>query len=530
MAAAMVEVRNNVPAKFEDLQMIPLTRKQFLKLSIGAVAAAASGGLSAASRERFLQPLRNAPVKTLIRGADLVTMDGELGEVMAADVLIDGGRIVAIGKDLEPRGAEIFDARGMVLMPGMVDGHRHVWQVLQAGELVHTQPARFATYHTFKQKVMVCLSAEDHYLAGLIGGLQAIDSGVTTLLDYADVQYTEDRALGAARGLKDSGINGWFAYQVSHSPAYGPGATVPNSQAQAAQSAMADEAHFKIAAALKREVFADGKAPLQLALCMSEGAWGAPMTEVKAELERMRALGVGLIAARSRRPAKPFPVGHFGSMDSGIPDLAAAGLLRSDMHFSHGNDLTVEELSYLKENGATLCSTVLDEFAYKMSGQRASVHGRARAAGVPVGLGLGNAVALTQDYMEHVRAAYWSLQLEPDSEAIAGEYTSPDTLSFATRLGARALRLGDETGTLTVGKRADLVLLRADRFGFGTMGSVTDRVVNFTSLRDVDSVWVAGKLMKTGGKLVGVDMAKLKSRLRGAQQRIAAAMQTIQFT
>jgi cytosine/adenosine deaminase-related metal-dependent hydrolase len=489
-------------------------------------AAAAIPGAGAARVPAAVQP----PRRTLIRGGGVLTMDPATGELPAGDVLIEGGRIVAVGKDIAAGDAEVIDAAGMIVMPGMIDGHRHVWEGFEAGHLVKTEPKGYAGYQTSKKRVMVCMTAEDHHLAAYIGGLQAIDSGVTALLDYAHIQYSQDRAIASAKGLQESGIGGWFGYQMSHSPTYGPGATVPMAQATAEQGAMADEAHFRTAAALQAQVFTDGAAPLQLGLCLSNGAFGAPMDKVKAELTRIRATGVKLVAAHSHRPDKPFPSGHFGARDSGIVDLHEAGLLGPDLHLSHGNDLTDAELALMAANGVMTCSTVMGEFPYKAQGRHGSVHGRARAAGVAAGIGIDVGLALTQDYFEHVRAAFWNLYLDPPGAALAAAYKSEDTLDFATRLGAKAIRLGDVTGTIAPGKRADLVLLRTDRFGFAMMGSLADRVVNFASLPDIDSVWVAGRLMKSRGRMIGVDWAVLKARLRAAQERVEAQTRTITFT
>ena len=509
--------------------MSNITRKDFLRLSAGAaIASAAATALPArASRPSPARP--NQGRKTLIRGADLLTMDSALGEVTGADVLIDGGKIAAIGKGLSATDAEVIDAREMILMPGMIDGHRHVWEGFEAGHLVKTLPKGYATYQTSKKKVMVCMTAEDHHLAALIGGLQALDSGVTSLLDYAHVQWSQDRALASAKGLQESGIGGWFGYQVSHTPTYGPGATVAMKQAEAEQGAMADDAHFKTAEALQKQIFSDSAATLQLGLCMSNGAFGAPMDKVKAEIERIRSYGVGIVAAHSHRPDKPFPAGHFGSSDSGIAQLRDAGLLGPDLHLSHGNSLTDVELAMLRDSGGMLCSTAMGEFPYKARGLKGSVHGRARAAGVPAGIGIDVGLALTQDYFEHARAAFWNLYLDPEGAKLANDYKSEDTLDFVTRLGAKAIRLGDATGTITVGKRADLVLLRTDRFGFAMMGSLADRVLNFAALPDIDSVWAAGRLVKTKGKMVGVDWPSLKAKMRSAQERLEAQTATIKF-
>lgn len=376
-------------------------------------------------------------------------------------------------------------------------------------------------------RTIVCMTPDDNYLAGLIGGLQAIDSGVTTLIDFAHGQPTEAKALSAARGVRDSGVAGWFAFQMGVSSNYGPGDTVSLEQAHALRIARSTEVHWATAAKLQA-LFADDGV-MRLALAPSTGL-GDPIEDIRREWIRARAMGVGLIAAHIHRPAKPFPAGAMGHRDSGIPDLQEAGLLGPDFHLSHGNQLTDQELAMLKDTGGMICATAMGEFPYVSAGRGASVHGRARAAGVAAGIGIDVPLALTSDFFEHVRASFWNLYLSPEGRAINGAYKSTDVLDFATALGAKAARLGETAGSITVGKRADLVLLNTDRIGFGMLGTLADRVVTFAGRQDVDSVWIAGVAKKRGGKMLGVDWIDLKRRLAQVQARVGAEAATIRFS
>ncbi|MGY8994700.1 MAG: amidohydrolase family protein, partial [Rhodospirillales bacterium] len=208
--------------------------------------------------------------------------------------------------------------------------------------------------------------------------------------------------------------------------------------------------------------------------------------------------------------------------------MQAAGLLGPDYHLAHANRLSSEELKMLRDSGGMVCATAMGEFPYMASANRGpSVHGRSRAAGVATGIGIDVNLVLTQDYFEHARAAFWSLYLSPEGTEIAKAYKSEDTLDFVTALGAKAMRLGDMTGTISVGKRADLVLLRTDRIGFAMLGSLADRVLNFGSLADIDSVWVAGRARKRNGRMIGVDWARLKSQVAEAQARIGSSAASI---
>jgi len=185
----------------------------------------------------------------------------------------------------------------------------------------------------------------------------------------------------------------------------------------------------------------------------------------------------------------------------------------------------------LLDTGCMVCATAMGEFPYMASANRGpSVHGRARAAGVATGIGIDVNLVLNQDYFEHARAAFWNLYLSPEGTNIAAEYKSDDTLDFVTALGARAMRLGDVTGTISIGKRADLVLLCTDRIGFAMLGSLADRVLNFASLADIDSVWVAGFARKRNGQMIDLDWANLKSQVAAAQKRIGSLAASVTFT
>jgi cytosine/adenosine deaminase-related metal-dependent hydrolase len=418
----------------------------------------------------------------------------------------------------------------MILMPGMCDGHRHLWHTIDAGRLAKTHPRLYATYQEWKMRTIVSMNPEDHYLAGYLGGLMAIDSGVTSVIDYAHGQINAETALAAANGAKDSGVGGWFAFQLGVSPTYKPGDVVPLSKADSQRIAPTTETHWATAERLQKEVFSGSSDIMQLGLAPSSGM-GSRLEDIRREWTQIRDMGVNLLAAHVHKPASPTPKGTMGYRDSGVPDLEEAGLLGPDYHLAHANRLTSEELNMLLDTAGMVCATAMGEFPYMASANRGpSVHGRARAAGVATGIGIDVNLVLTQDYFEHARAAFWNLYLSPEGTKIASAYKSDDTLDFVTALGARAMRRGDVTGTITVGKRADLVLLRTDRIGFALQGTLADRVLNFGSLADIDSVWVAGTARKRNGQMIGVDWTKLKSQVAEAQKRIGPLAASITFT
>ena len=528
-----------------------ITRKEFLRLAAAASASTFLGGqTSATAQERAADTAPDAapgadsdtasgpvsvvagnPPRTLIRGADVLTMDPVLGEQSATDVLVENGTIAAIGKDLAADDAELIDAQGMILMPGMIDGHRHVWEFIGLGRLTKFKPADYGSnYFPWKMSAVVAMEPEDHYIAELAGGLQAIDSGVTSILDYAHGQDSEANALAAAQGLKDSGIAGWFAYQLGISYPFQPGDTVSAARMmEVSGAARSTEEEWNTAARLQRDLFSDSSAPLQLAL--GPALWNGDLVEdIREEWERVRSTGVELLVAHMHKSAAPLPAGIMGHRGSGVPDLHEAGLLGPDYHVAHANRLTSEELEMLRDTGGMIAATTMGEFPYMTQAHRGpSVHARARAAGVPVGIGIDVSLALPGDYFEHMRSSLWSHYLEEEGRQIVRNYDSNDTLDFVTAMGARAVRLGDRTGTISVGKRADLVLLDTDRIGFGTLGTLADRVVTFATTSDIDSVWIAGQARKRHGELLGVDWPSLRTQLYEAQERVNRKIATVSW-
>lgn len=497
-----------------------LTRKEFLKLSAAGAAVAASGlplqvAQSVAASAKSATP-------TLIKGADILTMDAKLGELTATDVLIADGKIIAIDKDIKHDNAEVVDAAGMILMPGMVDGHRHVWQTAEAGQIVKGSKLYRHYDRENNLKYGLCFTPEDMYFSCHIGGLVCLDSGVTTVLDHMHATNGNEIEDAAARGLKDSGVGGYFCYQMRQSPHYGPGDTYPLAQARADRDGPPDERHYQQAELLRDRYFSDPNGVLRFGIGLTGSVGTQSVAQAAEEFKRCRELQAAILTQHMNQtfPEPKPPVLR------GIRDLHEAGLLAPDYHISHGNDVTDEELLMMKAAGSKLCSTTLGEFTYDTP----SLHGRARAHGVDTGIGLDAAIAMLQDYFEHARSAFWILYKTEDGAAVANNYTSTDVLEFATISGARSLGLGDVTGSVTVGKRADLVLLRTDRMGFANLGTLADRVLNFAAMQDIDSVWAAGRAVKRNGIMAGVDWVAAQRQTAEVQQRVFSLAQTINLT
>jgi len=209
-----------------------------------------------------------------------------------------------------------------------------------------------------------------------------------------------------------------------------------------------------------------------------------------------------------------------------VADLYRANLLGPDFHVEHGVEMTDDELKMLRDTGGIVSSSVLGEFTYP----KPSIHVKARELGVVAGIGLDVPVSFSPDFFEIVRAGNLVMYVLPEYAKLAEKYDSTMVLDFATRVGAQAARCADDRGTITVGKYADLILLRTDRMGFALFGStLADSVLHFANTVDVDSVWVRGVAKKRNGKLLGVDWPKLRKSVMEAGTRIRKDYATIKL-
>src|SRR5688572_24483797 len=148
---------------------------------------------------------------TLIKGGYVLTLDAELGDLPLTDVLIAGDKIAAVGRNLEvsPH-ANVIDARSRIVMPGFVDTHRHTWQTPVRGVLPSCTLDQY--FSGMLDNIGIQYRAEDVYIANLMGALECLNGGITTLLDWSHVNNTPEHADAAIAGLAEAGIRAVYAH------------------------------------------------------------------------------------------------------------------------------------------------------------------------------------------------------------------------------------------------------------------------------------------------------------------------------
>ncbi|GAB7037149.1 MULTISPECIES: amidohydrolase family protein [Catenuloplanes] len=440
--------------------------------------------------------------RKLIRGGHVLSMDPAIGDHPHGDVLIEGGVIVEVGTGLDVTDAEFIDANGMVVMPGLVDTHRHTWQ----GAL-----AQIATDWTLNEYFTQLLGrfsplfTPDDVRAGTVfGALEALDSGVTTLFDWAHVMNTPEHADASVQALRDSGIRAVFGHSIPTSdPSWYYAST---------------RRHPDDVRRLATRYFNTTDQLVTLALAL-RGPEMSTIDTVADDLALARDLGV--------RSSMHVGIGLLGGQRA-ITQLHDHGLLGPDLIFLHANTSTDDELKLVADTGGHASVSARVEM---MMGHGFPATGRLLEAGIRPSLSVDVVAGVPANFFDEMRAVLEAERLRRYDRLLArGEQpasvplTSRQAIEFATVEGARTLGLEDRIGTLTPGKRADVILVDTSRSAVRLAGRDVTAAVVSADARDVDTVLVDGEFRKYHGVMMGSDMASVRQRAETSRDRLLATL------
>jgi cytosine/adenosine deaminase-related metal-dependent hydrolase len=398
----------------------------------------------------------------------------------------------------------------MIVLPGFVDTHRHVWQTQL--RTVATDWSLFDYFIRMRLVYASFYSAEDAYLGNLAGALEALDAGVTTIVDHCHIVNTPEHADEALRGLTEARIRALFCYGLFATARHHP-FRLPDGP----------EWHFDDARRLRRERLASDTGRILFGLAPSEIEANAFETNAR-EIAFARELGAWRISCHVAMGA--YDLGH-----RFVGRLCEAGLLGEDLLLVHGAALTDRELALIRDAGAGISSTPETEL---QMGMGFPVAWRALAGGVRAGLGIDIVSNYAGDMFAQMRLA---LQTERARENAAREARGEtprairprarDVLRLATLGGAEVAGLAHRIGSLEVGKDADVVLIRTDGIHLTPVTNAVGAVVLNATAADVDTVLVGGEVVKRDGRLVGVDWTALRARLSSSRDRIVAGFHSV---
>jgi cytosine/adenosine deaminase-related metal-dependent hydrolase len=442
--------------------------------------------------------------RTLLSGGQVLVGDPALGHVETADLLIEDGRIAAIGPEGEID-AERVDTRGGLVIPGFVDTHRHVWQTAMRG--ICADWTLLDYFRGIRVNASGVFTPADVYVGNYVGALEALDAGVTCLLDFSHCLNSPEHADEAVRGLREAGVRGTWAYGMYPVPLAEPAFAGVEERAEDARRVRAR--HFSPDDSLLRM----GIALTELGLV----PWETTLAEAElaGELEALLTAHTGAVWSDRRRPE--------------VELLHAAGLLSDGQVHVHCNACSGRELDLLADAGASVSVTPETEL---QMGMGFPVTQRLLERGMTPSLGCDIVSNNRGDLFTQMRlglACERARTNEPELRAgVMPEtltLTAAEMLRFATLGGAKALGLDGEIGSIEVGKRADLVALRIDGFGFAPPNDPVAQIVMQAGVNEVDAVFVDGHPVKLDGELLGDGARRALLLAMESRDRIVRALE-----
>jgi 5-methylthioadenosine/S-adenosylhomocysteine deaminase len=428
--------------------------------------------------------------RRLITNGIVLSLDPQIGDVSGCDVLIDRDRIVAVGRGLEADGAEVIDASGMIVMPGFVDSHRHTWEGLlrNIGADVPLEGRSSYISHVL-HKLAPAFRPEDAYMGNLVSALGAIDAGVTTLLDWSHIQGSPDHTDAVIQALRDSGMRAVFGYGF---PWWGKW-----EERQPSWFMRAATEHFSTQDQM-----------LTLALA----APGPEFTDFEVTRDHWK-----LAREAGARITTHVGVGSYG-LDAKFEQFGRSGVLGHDTTYIHCTTLSDTEIQMIVDTGGTVSLAAPVEM---MMGHGMPPLQKFLDRGLNPSLSVDVETNVPSDMFNQMRSV---LALQRAFAPCEGKapISTRDVLAYATIEGARANGLDGKVGSLTPGKQADIIMLSTDRMNVTPLGDPATAVVTSMDTGNVDTVLIAGRVLKRGGQLLHVDWPAVRRRATESRDFVIA--------
>jgi len=453
------------------------SRRSFLKSSAGFAALGATAPFAPHIAQAQEAPIIPAPdlarlrsaQRIIIKDAAILTLDPQIGDFAKADLLIEDGKIRAIqpNLDVSPDAAVVVDGTNRIVIPGFVDTHSHSYQGLLRGILINglLDPDYNRDVQTTLTPVYL---PADAYAGVLVTALGMIEAGTTGVVDISQVSHTPEHSDAVIKALQDSGIRAVFAFHRGAGP-----------QAQYPQDIRR----------LARTYFASKDQLVTLALT-------ATLDPKMYELARE----VGV-------PAVQHLVGR--DLSQPLLELGRAGLLRPGDEFIHCLTVNDEAWRLMKNSGGhvSICAAIDMSMGHGVPAIQTALD-----YGFRPSLSSDHGTAIATDFFTVMRSTSTLQRMQILQRKHNGEQNLPsllscrDMLEFATIDGAICANLDHKIGSLTPGKAADIVMLKADQLSVWPLNNAPVAVVNLMNPSHVECVFIGGKVKKWRGSLVDVDI------------------------
>ncbi|WP_250475163.1 amidohydrolase family protein [Caballeronia sp. GAFFF1] len=439
--------------------------------------------------------------RIVVRGGFVLSMssgpnDGRL------DVLIEGGRISAIDTCIPSDGATVINAEGCIVMPGLIDAHRHLWYTALRAETMDHTISDLAK--GLWPGVGGNITPDDIYSATRAGIVDALNMGITTVMDYCHAVNTDEhaeRAIDAHLGLPGRAL---FAY--------GPSIA----QKMKEFSGETPVTAWSHAVEVQKRLGECTRMSLALAV---QGPFASGRSGFEHDLGTARDMGVPITAHIASVAGGP--------TDGEIRSLDEWGLLGPDMQFIHCTGSSDHEFARLRECGVQVAVSPMAELFLGMGVPPLT---RMRRAGLTPAISADAVIGSSGDLFEEARAGLMAARGAAISEVISRgspvsnkdqlEMTTMDAVASITSRAAAAVFMSDSIGTLEVGKKADLIAVSHRGFEPATAEEAASLLVGTCAASDVNAVVVDGVVVKEHGRLVDIDTQSIRDELAKTRRKM----------
>lgn len=434
----------------------------------------------------------------VFRHATVLTQDDDLGEFADADIEVIDGGIAQVGPGLDAPGATEVDATALIALPGFVDTHWHVWGTLMRGAVGDGANGWFPR----KAQLGPHFRAEDTYLGVRLGVVEGVSAGITTVHDWAHNVLAPEHADADLQAHLDTGTRVHFSYG---SPSAHPSLSAAEMRSVLASTVrQLDEAMDFSDVVRVRDEWSPRLGGLLTVGVNVRGPARSEASVYRAEWQQARELDlpIAMHCAGTR--------GEVARIHQ-VRVLADDGLLGPDMLLAHCLYLEQDEQQMVAQAGIPVSVSPASELRLAMG---LAPLAQLTEAGIDVSLSLDTtAIAGAADPFQAMRMALGAANVISRNDCAV---TPRDILRLATSGGAKALGLDGVTGSITPGKRADLVFVRAAELNMATVMDPAVAIVHSACPANVDTVLIDGRVIKRAGRLVGVDVADLVEQAEAA--------------
>jgi len=436
-----------------------------------------------ASREAAnagLSPVHPDPNRRiLLKGGTIISMDASVGDFVQGDILIEGKKIAAVSANVKVpgRAPQVIDASNTILIPGFVDCHRHSWEGVLRRIIPNGDIAKYtATTH---QGFAPYYRPHDIYIGNLITALGCIDAGITCIIDNSHNSRSAAHSDAAVQALFDSGIR---AVHASGAP----------------QTGTWDHQWPQDLERLQKRFFSSGEQLVTLRMFsgLDRGNYAVA-----------RKLGLRITTEFQGAAAA-----------STLEQFWNEKLLGPDITYNHCGGLTDLAWQRIRESGGTVDVCPRSDPQYAL-GEGFPAFQKALDHGIRPGLSVDNEVSYGTDMFTEMRVVFNIQRAFATNRRISGDANPPklvnvrEVLECATVNGAACAVLTAKCGSLSLGKEADIVMIRTDDINLYPSNNALGTVVAAADIKNIDTVIIGGVIRKSGGKMIGINWPMLRAQI-----------------